>query len=147
MPLDPAALRDNLEATFAEPDGTAAGCADQWAAAMQAYAAGITPPSLAVNAAAEDLGAALATAFAKPSAIPDMEQAFTAFAAQVGLGMAPAYTGAPPAGPVGFAPQFAGAAPATHAAAASAIASRIDTWMRTGSATLVAPPNTVQPWS
>jgi hypothetical protein len=61
--------------------------------------------------------------------------------------MAPLFTGAPPAGQVGFAPQFGGAPPQTHGEAAGAIAGRIDAWMKTGSATLVAPPNTVTPWT
>jgi hypothetical protein len=99
-----------------------------------------------VTAAAEALEGQLAAAFASPNAIPDMESAFAAFAAAVGLGMA-GWTPTPPAGPVGFAGQFGGPAPETHGAAAGAIASIIDTWMRTGSATLVAPPFTVAPWS
>jgi hypothetical protein len=65
----------------------------------------------------------------------------------VALGIAPAFAGVPPAGPVGFAAQFGGAAPETHAAAGGAIAGRIDAWMKTGSATLVAPPNTPTTWT
>lgn len=75
-----------------------------------------------------------------------MESAFAAFAVTVGGGMA-GYAPTPPPAPVGFAPQFAGAKPATASAAASAIASLIHAWMQTGIATLIAPPNTPQPWS
>lgn len=146
MPLALPALQSGLQAVFASPPPDAAGCAQGWADAVGAYAAGIVPPSTAVSSAKSALAGALATAFASPNAIPAMETAFTAFAASVGLGMA-GFAPIPPPAPVGFAAQFGGPAPATHAAAASAIAALIDTWMRTGSATLVAPPNTLTPWT
>lgn len=148
MPLNLAALSNGLASCFADPPGDAAGCGQQWADAVKNYAAGIVPPvpAPALEAAAGVLAGALGSAFATPAAIPAMELAFTAFGATVALGMAPAFAGVPPAGPVGFAAQFAGAAPETHGEAASAIAGRIDAWMKTGSATLVAPPNTVSPW-
>jgi hypothetical protein len=77
-----------------------------------------------------------------------MEAAFTAFGAAVGVGMAGAgFAAVPPAGPVGFAAQFGGPAPSTHADAAQQIASRIDLWMKTGTATLIAPPNTPVNWT
>lgn len=100
-----------------------------------------------MSAAQATLAGALASAFAAPNAIPAMESAFAAFAVTVGVGMAPTFAAVPPAAPVGFAGQFGGPPPATHAAAASAIASLIDTWMRTGISTLVAPPNTPTPWT
>jgi hypothetical protein len=64
-----------------------------------------------------------------------METAFTAFATAVGTGMAPAFVAVPPAGLVGFAAQFGGAMPDTHAEAGDVIATMIDTWMKTGTAT------------
>jgi hypothetical protein len=147
MPLDVSALSSGLAECFAHPAADAAGCAGQWADAAQAYASGIVPPSTTVNAAAEALEGALAGAFASPAAIPVMESAFAAFAVSIASGMAPLFTGAPPSGPVGFAGQFAGPAPETHGEAAGAIASLIDTWMKSGTATLVALPNTVTSWS
>lgn len=147
MPLNLPALSGQLADGFASPAADAAGCAAQWASAVEAYASGIVPPSLSVSTAAAQLEAALAGAFSSPNAIPGMESAFTAFGAAVGLGMAPLYAAVPPPAPVGFAAQFGGPAPATHAAAASAIAGLIDTWMKTGTATLVAPPNTLTPWT
>lgn len=75
-----------------------------------------------------------------------MESAFATFAVTVGGGMA-GYAPTPPPSPVGFASQFGGPKPETAAAAASAIASLIDTWMKTGLSTLIAPPNTVVPWT
>lgn len=149
MPLNLPALSNGLASCFSAPAADAAGCGQQWADAVKEYAAGIVPPvpMPALEAAAAALAGALGGAFSNPSAIAGMESAFSAFGASVALGMAPTFAGVPPAGPVGFAAQFGGAAPETHNEAASAIASRIDTWMKTGSATLVAPPNTVTPWS
>lgn len=147
MPVNPSGLSNSLASNFASPAADAAGCAQQWADAVKSYAADVVPPSTTLETAAAALQSGLATAFAAPSAIAGMEQAFSAFGTSLAVGMAPTFTGAPPPGPVGFANQFGGPAPETHGAAAGAIASLIDTWFRTGTATLVAPPNTVTPWS
>lgn len=146
MPLDLPGLQSSLASLFASPPADIAGCAQGWADAVGAYASGIVPTSTTVEAAQAALAGALASAFAQPSAIPALELAFAAFAASVGLGMA-GYTPVPPPAPVGFAAQFSGPHPPTHAAAAQAIAGLIDTWMRTGTAILIAPPNTVMPWT
>ncbi|MCA9610257.1 MAG: hypothetical protein KC619_31895 [Myxococcales bacterium] len=135
MALLLSALSSGLETAAASPPETVADAAGAWADAMQAYAAGVTPASTTVAAAAATLETALTAAFAnRPDAASAMELAFTAFATTVGGGMA-GYTPTPPPGPVGFAARFAAASPATHAAAAAAMAGIIDTWMRTGSAT------------
>jgi hypothetical protein len=147
MPLVSSVLAGKLAALFAAPPPDAGACGAAWGDAVKDYAGGLVPPSTAVAAAAGALGGALGAAFAAADAAPGMESAFSAFGASVALGQAPLFTGAPPAGPVGFASQFAGPKPETHGAAASAIASLIDTWMRSGTATLVAPPNTITPWS
>lgn len=146
MPLDIGALQGGIEGACSSPSDTAAGSAGQWAAAVRDYASGIVPPSTTVSAAAATLEGALAGAFASPAAAPLMEAAFAAFGVTVAAGMLPLYAGVPPSGPVGFASQFGGPKPETHAAAASAVASLIDTWMKTGTATLVAPPNTPTTW-
>lgn len=147
MPLNVASLSNELASNFAAPGADAGACAQQWAAAVQAYAAAVVPPSLTLAAAASALQSGLASAFGSPNAIPGMESALASFGASLAGGMAPTFTGVPPAGPVGFAALFGGAAPETHGAAGSAVASNIDTWMKTGSATLVAPPFTVSPWT
>ncbi len=148
MPLSTPALTSQLASCFLSPPPDAAGCAAAWANAMGAYAAGVVPASTGVTAAAGALQSALAGAFAAPDAAPAMETAFAAFAASVGLGMAAAgFAAVPPPAPVGFATLFSGPKPATNQAAADSIGGAIDTWLRTGSATLVAPPNTVVPWS
>jgi len=146
MPLNIAALQSGLESAFASPPATVAECAQAWADAVQSWASGILPASTTVSAAAAALSGALASAFSSPAAIPGLEAAFATFAGSVGLGMA-GYVPVPPPSPVGFAAQFGGPHPPTHAAAAQAIAGLLDAWMRTGTGTLVAPPNTVIPWS
>lgn len=135
MPLNPSGLQSSLQSLAASPGADIAACAKAWADAMKSYAAGIIPASTTVTAAATTLQSALASAFAQPSAASAMETAFAAFATTVGGGMAPAFTATPPTGPVGFATQFAQPFPATHAAAASAMSSLIDTWMKKGKGT------------
>lgn len=146
MPLDAPGLKSALAANAADPAEDAPGCAAAWADAMGAYASGIVPPSTTVSAARDALEAALTTAFLTPLAAPGMEAAFAAFAATVGGGMA-GYVPTPPAAPVGFAAGFAGPKPSTHPAAGEQYGQLIHDWMTTGSSTLVAPPNTVVPWS
>lgn len=146
MPLVPSALSSGLQSVFASPPADAAGCANGWANAVESWCAAIIPASAAVSGAVSTLDSALASAFSAPDCAPALESAFAAFAVTVGGGMV-GYAPTPPPGPVGFAPQFAGPKPATAADAASAIASLIDDWMKTGLSTLVAPPGTVVPWS
>lgn len=113
---------------------------------MQSYASGIVPPSTTVSAAAAAMVGALQSAFGSPSAAAPFDAAFTAFATTVAGGQLPTFTGVPPPAPLNVASLLALTQP-THAAAAAAFASLIDTWMKTGTATLVAPPNTLVPWT
>lgn len=145
MPLIEATLAAKLRANFEQPGKNFGEAARQWADAVRDYAAPIVPPSTTVAAAADALAAALVTAFGTPS-VPGMEAAFGAFAVAVGGGMA-GFTPVPPPGPVGFAALFTGPYPETSAAAAQIVAARIHAWLATGTATLVAPPNTLTPWS
>lgn len=135
MSLDTAGLQGDIEDLAADPGDDIAACAAQWAAAVGDYASGVVPASTTVAAAQATLEAALAAAFAQPAAAPAIETAFAAFGVTVGGGMAPAFVAVPPAVPVGFVAQFAGPKPTTHAAAALAISTLIDTWARTGTAT------------
>lgn len=146
MPLDPTALQSALEALFSEPPPTAAECASAWAAAARDHALGVVPPSTAVASAATALEGALASAFESPDAIAPFDAAFASFAAAVGVGMAPAFAAVPPPAPLNVA-SLLGAPAASHAAAAAAFAALIDAWMKTGTATLVAPPNTLVTWT
>ena len=139
MPLNPSSLQSSLQSLFASPPGTRAACGQAWADAVKGYAASIVPAST--------LASSLASAFAAPSAASGFDAAFAAFATTVGTGMAAAgFTGTPPASPLNVASLLSSTRP-THAAAAAAFSSLIDAWFRTGLATLIAPPNTVVPWS
>jgi hypothetical protein len=146
MPLDLPGLQSSLETLFAAPPPTAAECAQAWADALGNYAAGIVPPSTTVPAGSVALVAALQSAFESPSAAAVFDAAFTTFAATVGTGMLPAFAATPPPAPLGVAAQLAVSQP-THAAGAAAFASLIDVWFKIGTATLVAPPFTVLPWT
>lgn len=146
MPLNPASLQSSLESLFATPPATRAACAQAWADAVNGYSAAIVPASTTVAAGVAALSSSLASAFAAPSAASPFDAAFAAFAVTVAGGMLPAFTGVPPAAPLNIASLLATTQP-THAAAAAAWASLIDAWFRTGTGVLVAPPNTVVPWS
>lgn len=61
--------------------------------------------------------------------------------------MAPTFTGVPPISPIGWASLLAQPYSGTPAEAAAKIAAAIHAWLTTGTATLVAPPNTLVPWS
>jgi len=154
MPLDTSALGSALGDLFeSPPDGDgdqAAGrnaCARAWADAMKGYAAGVIPASTTVSGAAAALKSALVGAFGSADGAGAMEQAFAAFAGAVAGGMpAGGWAGVPPPAPVGFAALLATMQP-SRGAAAAAWATKIDTWMRTGTATLIAPPNTPINWN
>jgi len=146
MPLNTASLQSALASLFASPPASAAACAQAWADAIQGYSAAIVPPSTTVAAAAPTLKSALQAAFGSPSAAPGFDAAFAAFAVTVAGGMLPTFTGVPPPAPLGIASLLAAPQP-THATAAAAFAALIDPWFRTGTGVLVAPPNTVVPWS
>lgn len=146
MPLNPASLQSSLESLFADPPLARADCAQAWADAINGYAASIVPASTTVAAGIPALASALASAFAAPSAAAPFDAAFAAFAVTVAAGMLPAFAGVPPAAPLNVA-SLLGVTRPSHAAGAAAFASLIDAWFRTGTATLVAPPNTPVIWS
>jgi hypothetical protein len=147
MPLNPSGLQSALESLFADPPPSAAECAQAWSDAVASYAAGLIPTSTTVSAAAAALTGALQSAFEAPSAAAAFDAAFTVFAATVAAGQLPLFTGAPPPTPLGIAALLS-VPQETHADAAAVFAALLDGWMRTGSATLVLPPNTFVPaWS
>lgn len=155
MPLNPAGLQSALAGFFAAPplvmagddvdvSGSRAACAQEWATALQSYAAAIVPASSTVAAAAAALSGALAGAFASPNAAAPFDAALLTFATTVGGGMA-GFTPVPPAAPLGIA-TLLGTTQASHAAAAAAWASHIDAWMRTGTAAPL-PAGPPAPWA
>ena len=142
MALNLSALQSGLQSLFSNPPDTEAGCAAQWASAMQSYAAGIVPPSATVSAAATAFQSAISDMSGSGAAASIFESACASFAATVGGGMV-GFVPTPPPGPVGF--SSLSGHPSTHAAAASAFATLIDTWMKTGLAT--PPVGAPVPWS
>lgn len=153
MPLNKPALDSALTELFTSPPDTFAGCAQAWADALESYAIAVVPASTTVSAAAEVLSATLISIFSAntvtgsgDATAASMEAAFATFAATVALGMVPAYTGNVPVGNVGFSALF-GVTRNSALDAALAFSSAIDTWMRTGTATLNSPPATTVNWN
>jgi len=138
MPLIRNNLSSSFESFFASPPDTAAQCAQEWASAMRDYTLSISPPSTTVAAASLVLASTLASIFqtsVNASATASaMEGAWAIFAASVGAGMSPSFVATPPPGLVGFLVLFNATPPSTHAEAAERFSSRIDTWIRTGTA-------------
>jgi len=131
-------LSSSFESFFSSPPDTALGCAESWAGCMRDYALSISPPSVTVEAAQLVLSSTLASIF-ETSVIASatasaMEGAWAVFAATVAAGMAPAFAATPPPGLVGFLILFQASPPSTHLEAAQRFSSRIDTWIRTGTA-------------
>lgn len=146
MPINGPGMKSALQTGFSSGATTYAAAANSWGDAVQTGTASIIPASTTVAAAATTLKTALAAAFAASNAVPGMVTAFTAFAVTVAAGQLPLYTGVPPASPIDFASIFSSPRD-SHSDAAQAVSDLIETWLKTGSATLVAPPNTVVPWS
>lgn len=145
MTLSKTGLKSALQAIGPQP--TAASAAAAWAGAIVAYASSIIPASGAVSGAHASLQSALQAAFAGESAAADMETAMHTFVTTVAGGMAGFMpTVIPALGGIGFATRFA-VNRSTAAAGATEIADAIDDWFGTGSSTLIAPPNTLTPWT
>lgn len=147
MPLVVATLQSALQDLMTNHGATAAACAASWASAFGSYAGSLVPASTTVAAAQATLQSALAAAFASPSAAAAMDAGFQAAAATIGAGMLPTFAAVPPPSPIGWASVLAEPYSATAAAAATKVSAAIDAWMKTGTATLVAPPNTPVPWT
>lgn len=150
MALVKAGLASGLKAIADDPPSSFADAASLWASELVAYASDVTPASTTVSAGEAPLKAALEVAFEAGSesgdGTPQMEAAMTAFGATIAGGMTGAgFTGAPPAGDVGFADAFSSNRDSTQAGA-DAVADKVDAWMKTGTATPIAPGPTI-PWS
>jgi hypothetical protein len=151
MPLNAAALKSGIEAVARSPGATPADCAAAWAAAIVSYFSAVVPASTTVAATQATLTTALAGAFTQPTpgmVFNQMESALLAAALTIGGGMTGVgFAGVAPAGLVGFAQVFAAPYAETHAAAAQKIADAIDTWAKTGTATMTSPPATTVTWT
>lgn len=139
MPLIKATLKQGLLAAYSNVGDTAAACAEAIGGAVGVYAGSVVPSCAAVAAATQALKSALATAFSSGpgQGLALAETAFTAFGAAVAVGMAPAFTGTPPVGPVGFAEQTEALTSAD--AACDMLAGIIHDWMTSGKAVANAP--------
>jgi len=130
------------------------GCASGWANAMSLYASGIIPASTTVTIAASSLEAGLNTAFdawweagSQDEFTCDLlENAFANFALLLGAGMLAGsqYQATPPPGLL----NLCSLGNATdYTTAIDNFATKIDTWMRTGTAIKVVPPYDTVNWS
>jgi hypothetical protein len=151
MTLDINKLTSGLKNLFEAPPASFSGCADQWAAAVYDYSMLVVPISTTAAVARDVLAASLTASFTASVDVTttanSMENAFTAYATTLAAGMLPAYAGVAPTGGVGFADIFSAAPSAVVDLAVAAFTTKIDLWFKLGTATLIAPPNTVVGWT
>lgn len=146
MALSKTQLKQAFKDIADNPPSTHAEAADLWADAIVNYAASVAPPAVGVSALKGALVGVFTGAFSSAAAAPLMEPAMAIFGAGVGLGMAPAFVAVPPAGTVNFASLWVATTDNTDQAADD-LAGAIDTWMKTGTATAIAPGSTPVNWS
>ena len=118
-----------------------------WADVADKLLAGVIPPSTTSAAGrAAFIGVLSAASPTNPIGAVLLDSAFVAYAAALAGGMAPLYVGAPPAmGLPGIAAILV--APVSDAQpVAVAMATALSIWVKTGIATMVAPPFTVLTW-
>lgn len=149
MPLNKPVLVSSLTDLFSSPPATYSGCATLWASALGSYTRTIIPVSVTVDVAQTTLASRLTTIFTatdSSTTAVEMENAFRQFAILLGIGMGPQYTATAPTGLIGFSTLFA-TPESSIGSAVSKVANAVDTWMRTGIATLAFPPATTVNWS
>lgn len=120
---------------------------ERWANALDAYASAVTPPSTtpsAAKVASERIFATASPILANAAIV--LPQAFLAYATILAGGMS-GYTGVPPAGVLDLSTVFAiGLGGGSGSDCAAEMANKVDIWFKTGTATLIVPPNTVLNW-
>ena len=136
MPLVSSTLEQGLKSIFAPetmPKDIATAALD-WATAVDNYASSVIPPS--INAAAAKSAFQSVMLGVDPNTqngIPLLITAFTAYATQLGLGMAPTFTGTPPPTPINIAPiTVLGLSGGSAEVCAALFATTADLWFRTG---------------
>lgn len=143
MALLPATLINEFNAFFDQENALFQGfpqsqqdAAQLWADAVATYALAITPPSTTNQAAkAAMIGQLNQINNEAANGIVIISVAFTAFATQLALGMAP-FVGTPPPVPVDLSPVYnLGFSGAPASICLQTMAGIIDTWFRTGLAT------------
>ena len=152
MPIGapPLIIQKILDITEPPNNGFPANVADaanKWSDVADALLQMVIPPSTTAAAAkAAFIGVLSAASPQAGNGAALLDAAFSAYAATLAGGMAPAYVGAPPAAPPGFSALLTSPSDNAQAVAAQ-IAGLLAPWAITGQATLVAPPFTVSPWS
>ena len=135
-PSDPSYVGDIATTGDQARTDAANRCKTAWTEALRTKLPGINPASTTATAAADAFEAAY-----DGETLASFQAAINAMAASIGSGMT-GYTAIPPATPF---------LPATttddHDILCQELDSQLDAWLSQGSATLVAPPNTVEPWS
>ncbi len=111
---------------------------ERWAAAVRLYSETIIPvvTSASLDLAELAMESVIATINASSgNGITQLPIAFTNFAAQIALGMLPAFVGTPPSAPIDFTAVYAiGNAGGSSEDCANAMADIIDFWFKTGTA-------------
>lgn len=123
--------------------------ADNWSNAIYEYSKTCIPLSTSATSAKAAMKSVMMGMGAPMSGLTVFPAAFTAYAATFAPGMLGAgFTGVPPSSPIDLAPVFSIPLNAgTNQMRVNAMAAIIHAWFKTGSATLIAPPNTTLLWT
>lgn len=125
------ALMDNESPSFVGFPENNAVMADNWSSAVNAYAKDVIPPSTTAAAAKTAMEGVL-QGVSVGTGIAVFQSAYTAYAAQLALGMQPAFTGTPPPSPIDLTPVYNLPYTTPISQRVSAMATIVDTWFRTG---------------
>lgn len=153
MPLNPNTFKELLAPYFdSEASSFVAfpqdipDMADKWSAAAGGYVASIFPVSTTVSVAQEAFKSRMLGI--ENTGRVTIQLAFTDMAVQIALGMTAAgYTGTPPVTPLNLEPAWLiGELGGSAADVLDMAITLIDVWIKTGTAILIAPPNTPVLW-
>lgn len=150
MPLLLPILQQKLQKLFNPQTMPAsqAESADMWADAVDSYANAVIPASTTAAVAKQGFAAAMQTISADAgNGLVVLSAAFTKYAVDLGVGMAPVFTGVPPPAPLVLDPVAqAGLSGASGDTCASLLATQIDVWFRTATAVQNSS-GAIVPWS
>lgn len=128
-------LNDQAYAGFVGFPADVAACALAWATAVDTYASAIIPASSS-SAAAKTAFQTTMLGLAGANGLVILTAAFTAYATALATGMAPTFIATPPPIPIDISSIIpVGLAGADGHTIATLLATIIDTWFRTGTAT------------
>lgn len=121
--------------------------AARWADAINDYGQSVTPVSVSGVAARAAAYAILNVPYPTGGFISILQAALTSYATALAAGMLPLYTGVPPVTVCAVIPAFSLPLDTPIQERINSLVTIIDTWFKTGTATLVAPPNTPTTWT